>query len=138
MSDDARVEAMMGEPYSLYTDTAVMNDYMDFVLIYLMPPGIYDMMPLPLACSSRPGGSSHNTGGASTSAVATTSEVPFVRLDAPTYNIPWAYGGSVRMLHHPNAMDPEDLVLTEEVLRPEVFFSSFCIFDFLISFFSSG
>lgn len=53
MSDDARVAAMMGEPYFSYTDTVGMYDYMDFVLSWLIPLIIYDVMPLPHEGSSR-------------------------------------------------------------------------------------
>jgi len=105
MFDDARVAAMMGEPYSSYTDTVATYDYLDFMSSWLMPPNIYDVMPLPKRVRVS------QWVLPTAQAAETTSEVPFVRLATPPYNIQWAYGGSVRMLHRPNAMDLEELGL---------------------------
>ena len=105
---------MISESYLLYTDTAAPYNYMDFVTSWMMVPSIYDALPFPPAGSSRPVGSSHSGGGPLTSATAATSEVPFVRLHTLSYNIRRADGGVVPMLHHPHAMDLEELGLTEE------------------------
>lgn len=50
-----------------------------------------------------------------------------MRLFPPDYNIRWADGGSVNMLHHPNTMDTEEMALKKEVLQPEVYFLSLCL-----------
>jgi len=82
-------------------------------------------MPLPPISSgkgtSQQMGSAHNTGGVSTSAAVVTSEVPFLRLAPPSYNIILPGGESVSMQHRPNAMDSTVLALTEDVLQPEVY-----------------
>lgn len=131
---------MVGEPYSSYTDTTMTYDYLDFVSSWFMPPNIYDVMPLLHAGSSRgmsqPVGSAHSPGGASISAATTTLEV-LLQLAPPSYNIRWPDGGSMSMLHRPNAMDSEVLGLTEDVLQPEVYLFISLTFVFLISSFAS-
>ena len=131
LSEDARNATMIGESYMLYTDTAMSYDYMDFVTSWLMAPSIYDALSFPPTGSSRAVGSSHSDGGPSASAAVVTSEVPFVQLHTPSYNIRQADGGIVPMLHRPHAMDPEELGLTDKVLRPAVYllplFASFFV-----------
>jgi len=132
--EDVRVAAMIGESYLLYTDMAVPYDYMDFVTRWLMAPNIYDALLFPPTRSSRAVGSSHSGGVPSTSVAAATSEVPFMWLHTPSYNIWRADGGMVPMLHRPHAMDPEKLGLTEEVLHPVVDLSILFLFWFLLIF----
>lgn len=72
MLEESQVAAMMGELYSFYTDIGVMYYYTDFVLTWMMPSIIYDVMPLPQVGSIQKVGSSHSTCGATTSVVTTT------------------------------------------------------------------
>lgn len=118
MFEDARVAAVMGNPYSLYIDIEVTYDYMDFILSWLMPPIIYDVMPLPRSGLNRQVGSSQIASGVAMSVVAAISEA-FIQFHSLGYNIRRDDGGFVHLKLRPHEMDPEDLVLMEEVLRPK-------------------
>lgn len=48
VSPEARVVAMVSNDYSLYTDTMVTYDYLDFMTRWVIPSCIYDMVNMPL------------------------------------------------------------------------------------------